>query len=51
MVMSWEGHYILRSVKGKIEVKEYMEAGRGRKCESWFEMGRCSVPIKVECWH
>ena len=26
------------------------EAGCGRKCEGWFENGRCTLPIKVECW-
>ena len=22
----------------------------GRKCESWFENGRCTLPITVEYW-
>ena len=26
------------------------EAGRGRKYEGWLENGRCTLPIKVECW-
>ena len=27
------------------------EAGRGRKCEDWFEKGRCTLLIEVDCWH
>ena len=30
--------------------RTWMKAGRGRKCEDWFEKGRCTLPIKVECW-
>ena len=28
------------------------EAGSERKCEGWFEWGRCTLPIKVDylCW-
>ena len=38
--------------KEEMEAERDMEElGRGRKCEGWFEMGRCTVPIKVECWH
>ena len=30
--------------------KEDMErAGRGRNYQDWFEKGRCTLPIKVEC--
>ena len=29
----------------------WKEAGCGRKCEGWFEKGRCILLIKVECWH
>ena len=25
-------------------------AGCGRKCEGWFEKGRCTLPMKEECW-
>ena len=35
-----------------MEVEEDMEnAGRGRKCEGWFEKERCTLSIQVECWH
>ena len=38
--------------KEERKAKEDMEkAGRGRKCEGWFEKGRCTLPIIVECWH
>ena len=34
-----------------MEAEEDMEeAGWGKKCESWFEKGRCTLPIKIECW-
>ena len=26
-------------------------AGCLRKCEDWFENGRWTLPIVVECWH
>ena len=25
------------------------EAGRGGKCDDWFENGRCTLPIEVQC--
>ena len=25
------------------------DAGRGGKCEGWFEKGSCTLLIKVEC--
>ena len=31
----------------KKQVEE--ETGRGRKCEGYFEKGRCTLPIKVDC--
>ena len=35
-----------------MDVKEGMKkAGCGRMCECWFENGRCTLPIKVECWY
>ena len=27
------------------------KAGRRKKCEDWLEKERCTLPIKVECWH
>ena len=34
------------------EAEEDMEkAGCVRKCECWFEKGRCTLPIKVTFWH
>ena len=31
-------------------MKHMEEAGGGRKFESWFEQGRFTLPIKVDCW-
>ena len=31
-------------------VEDMEKAGLGRMCESWFVKGRCTLPIKVECW-
>ena len=30
--------------------EDVVKAGCGRKCEGWFEKGRCTFPIKVDCW-
>ena len=48
------GHVVRRALDFEIEsereAKEDMEkAGWGRKYEGWFEKGRCTLPIKVEC--
>ena len=35
-----------------MEAKEDMEeSGCGRNCEGWFEPGRYTSPINVDCWH
>ena len=49
------GHALRRALdfwsKEEREAKEDMKkTGRRRKCEGWFENGRCTLPFKVECW-
>ena len=30
--------------------EDMIGAGCGRKCDGWFENGRCILPIELECW-
>ena len=51
-----DGHVLRRVLDFRLKVKEMetevdmKKSGCGRKCEGWFENGRCTLPIKVECW-
>ena len=55
-VLRREDSHVLRialdfEVDGQWEAEEDMvKTGGGRKCEDWFEKGRCTLLIKVECW-
>ena len=31
--------------------RDIEDTGVGRKCDGWSEQGRCTLPIKVDCWH
>ena len=42
-----DGH-VLRGAF-EFEVEGQRKKVIGRKCEGWFEKGRCSLPIKVVC--
>ena len=53
-----DDHALRRALDFKVQgqrmkgyVKDMEEAGWGRKCEDWFEKGRCTLPFSVECWH
>ena len=60
--VQWHGHVLRREdyhvlrraidfeVRGQRKNgRTWKKAGCGRKCEGWFEKGRCTLPIKVDC--
>ena len=52
MLKREDGHILRRVIDLEVEGhrKKWRRKQVEEECEGWLEKGRCTLPIKVECW-